>query len=169
MSYPATNASEIGSIPVSTPPVKQQEAIASFLDRKTATINTLITKKQRLIQLLEEKHIALINQAVNEGLNPNVPMKDSDIYCVDKIPNHWEVLQLKQAFVLQRGVDITKQGQIEGDVPVVSSGGISSYHNVAFAKAPGVTPFLSLSELKSNKSVKLSRRIKGFKSIHRTN
>ena len=39
---------------------------------------------------------------------------------------------------LQRGVDITKDEQEEGDVPVVSSGGIASCHSVALVKAPGV-------------------------------
>ncbi|HBB35660.1 MAG TPA: hypothetical protein DDZ80_10095 [Cyanobacteria bacterium UBA8803] len=79
VSYPATNASEIGSIPIPTPPIEQQKSIASFLDRKTAAIDTLIAKKQRLIQLLEEKRTALINQAVTKGLNPNAPMKYSGI------------------------------------------------------------------------------------------
>ena len=39
---------------------------------------------------------------------------------------------------LQRGFDITKKQQIPGEVPVVSSGGISSYHNEAKVEAPGV-------------------------------
>jgi type I restriction enzyme S subunit len=40
--------------------------------------------------------------------------------------------------VLQRGFDITKSQQAEGSVPVVSSGGIKSYHNVAKIGEPGV-------------------------------
>lgn len=39
---------------------------------------------------------------------------------------------------LQRGIDITKAEQRAGCVPVVSSGGIASYHETAYAKAPGV-------------------------------
>jgi type I restriction enzyme S subunit len=39
---------------------------------------------------------------------------------------------------LQRGIDITKAEQRAGCVPVVSSGGISSFHDTAYAKAPGV-------------------------------
>jgi type I restriction enzyme, S subunit len=120
------------------PSFKTQKLIARFLDRKTAAIDTLIAKKQRLIQLLEEKRTALINQVVTKGLNPNAPMKDSGISWIGEIPEHWEVLQIKRAFVLQRGVDTTKEAQTEGIVPVVSSGGIASYHNVALAKAPGV-------------------------------
>ncbi|ASU22568.1 hypothetical protein CCZ37_08150 [Vibrio qinghaiensis] len=39
---------------------------------------------------------------------------------------------------LQRGFDITKKQQIPGDIPVVSSGGIASYHNEAKVDGPGV-------------------------------
>ncbi|PAU89557.1 type I restriction endonuclease subunit M [Pseudomonas sp. WN033] len=39
---------------------------------------------------------------------------------------------------LQRGYDITKKDQKHGDFPVVSSGGISSFHNEAKVSAPGV-------------------------------
>jgi len=39
---------------------------------------------------------------------------------------------------LQRGFDITKKDQVAGTVPVVSSSGISSYHDVAKVKAPGI-------------------------------
>lgn len=39
---------------------------------------------------------------------------------------------------LQRGFDITKKEQQLGDVPVVSSGGISSFHNQTKVQGPGV-------------------------------
>ena len=39
---------------------------------------------------------------------------------------------------LQRGVDITKAAQRTGTVPVVSSGGISSFHDTAIQTGPGV-------------------------------
>lgn len=43
-----------------------------------------------------------------------------------------------QVITLQRGFDITKKEQTPGEVPIVSSSGISSYHNVAKVKGPGV-------------------------------
>ncbi len=86
---------KFGALRIPKPPVKTQEKIATFLDRKTAAIDTLIAKKQRLIELLEEKRAALINQAVTKGLNPNVPMKDSGIPWIGEIPEHWEITKLK--------------------------------------------------------------------------
>jgi len=85
----------VKNLRVFAPDIETQKLIATFLDRKTAAIDTLIAKKQRLIQLLEEKRTALINQAVTKGLNPNVPMKDSGIPWIGKIPEHWEVKRLK--------------------------------------------------------------------------
>lgn len=81
---------------VPTPPVKEQTPIAQFLDRKTAAIDILIAKKQRLIELLEEKRSALINQAVTKGLNPDAPMKDSGIPWIGEIPNHWDVRRISR-------------------------------------------------------------------------
>jgi len=90
------NFAQVGDLAFLLPSTQIQQVIASFLDRKTAAIDTLIAKKQCLIQLLEEKRTALINQAVTKGLNPSVPMKDSSIPWIGEIPKHWDVLQLRR-------------------------------------------------------------------------
>ncbi len=77
------------------PPMPEQRSIAAFLDRKTAAIDALIAKKQRMIELLHEKRQALISQAVTKGLDPNVKMKDSGIEWVGRIPQNWLVKKLK--------------------------------------------------------------------------
>lgn len=73
-----------------------QRAIATFLDRETARIDGLIAKKQRQIELLQEKRAALISHAVTKGLDPNAPMKDSGIEWLGEIPEHWESGALKR-------------------------------------------------------------------------
>lgn len=77
------------------PTKEEQHVIASYLDRKTAEIDDLIAKKQRLIDLLHEEKMAIINHAVTKGLDPEVPMKDSSIPCIGQIPAHWKVNKLK--------------------------------------------------------------------------
>lgn len=47
-------------------------------------------------------------------------------------------VRVGDVLTFQRGFDITKSEQDEGEVPIVSSSGISSYHNKWKAKAPGV-------------------------------
>lgn len=88
---------------VPVPPLATQRAIADFLDRKTAAIDALIAKKERLIELLEEKRAALIKQAVTKGLDPNVPMKDSGIPWIGEIPAHWELWRLGHLGRIVRG------------------------------------------------------------------
>jgi type I restriction enzyme S subunit len=124
------------------------EAIASFLDRETAKIDTLIAKKRELIDKLNEKRCALISHVVTRGLppdaarvaglNPNVPLRPSRIDWLGDIPAHWELAPIGRRLTLQRGVDITREQQEDGEIPVISSGGISSFHNRAFARGPGV-------------------------------
>ena len=85
----------IGNFPFASPCGGTQKAIADFLDKKTAAIDALIKKKQKLLTLLAEKRAALINQAVTKGLDPNVPMKDSGIPWIGEIPAHWEISRVK--------------------------------------------------------------------------
>ena len=77
------------------PLVDEQRAIAAFLDRETAKIDALVVKKERVIELLQEKRTALITQAVTKGLDPNVPMKDSSVEWLGDIPRHWKVCALR--------------------------------------------------------------------------
>ena len=95
VSYPAINASELARLDIAFPPLLEQQAIAAFLDRDTAGIDALVVKKERLIELLQEKRTALITRAVTRGLDPNAPMKDSGVEWLGEIPAHWEVKPLK--------------------------------------------------------------------------
>ena len=92
---PRANWDFFGDQLISIPPLPEQTAIASFLDRKTARIDILIEKKQRQIELLQEKRAALISQAVTKGLDPTVPMKDSGVPWLGEVPEHWEINPLK--------------------------------------------------------------------------
>jgi len=87
--------SEMKNIFIQLPPVKEQKAIANFLDQKTTEIDNLIADKEKLIELLQEKRQAIITEAVTKGLNPNVRMKDSGIEWIGEIPEHWEVKRIK--------------------------------------------------------------------------
>lgn len=55
-----------------------------------------------------------------------------------KPPKGWQAKQLKWAVTFQRGHDLPADSREEGDVPVVTSGGISAWHNRAVAAAPGI-------------------------------
>ena len=120
------------------PSYSEQQQIAAFLDWKTSQIDALIAKKQTLLQKLKEKRLAVITQAVTKGLNPDAPLRDSGIAWLGEVPTHWEVKRLKWAIMLQRGHDLPADERGQGDVPLVSSAGISAFHDVAIARAPGI-------------------------------
>ena len=92
---PHLNAEELGACLVVFPTVKEQRAIAAFLNRETAKIDALIAEQQRLIALLAEKRQATISHAVTKGLNPDAPLKDSGIEWLGAVPEGWEVKPLK--------------------------------------------------------------------------
>ena len=76
------------------PKLKEQTAIANFLDNKTTKIDQAIAIKQQQIALLQEHRQILIHKAVTRGLNENVKLKDSGVEWIGEIPEHWEVKKL---------------------------------------------------------------------------
>ena len=86
----------LGDFEIAVPPLPEQRAIAAFLDYETAKIDALVAKKERLIELLQEKRTALISDAVTKGLDPDVPLKDSGVEWLGEIPAHWIGLPLKR-------------------------------------------------------------------------
>ena len=103
------------SIPI--PPLPEQQAIAAFLDRKTAKIDALVAKKERLIELLQEKRTTLISHAVTRGLDPNAPMKDSGVEWLGDVPEHWEVRRLRALANIKTGGRDTINRRVYGDYP----------------------------------------------------
>ncbi|GIA57898.1 restriction endonuclease subunit S [Vibrio paracholerae] len=84
---------EFASLFLAAPPKEEQQKIAHFLDHETAKIDTLITKQEKLIELLKEKRQAVISHAVTKGLNPDAPMKDSGVEWLGEVPEHWAVVK----------------------------------------------------------------------------
>lgn len=74
---------------------EEQNKISSYLTRKVFEIDNLITEKEKLITLLEEKRQSMITEVVTKGLNPNVKMKDSGVEWIGEIPEHWAIKKIK--------------------------------------------------------------------------
>ena len=120
---------DMKAIPIQCPPVQEQGAIAEFLDRETAKIDALVAKKERLIELLQEKRSALITRAVTRGLDPSVPMKDSGVKWLGEIPAHWEVKRLWHLTPRDRKImyGIVLPGpNVDVGVPIVKGGDVAT-------------------------------------------
>jgi len=92
------NSSIVKSLYLPLPDISEQKIILGFLDYETAKIDNLIEKQQLLIELLKEKRQAVISHAVTKGLNPHVPMKDSNVEWLGNVPKHWDVKRCKNLF-----------------------------------------------------------------------
>jgi len=77
------------------PPIEVQNAIVAYLDEKIEKIARFISRKENLIQLLNEERNAVINKFILKGINPNVKYKSSEIDWLGDLPEHWEVKKLK--------------------------------------------------------------------------
>jgi type I restriction enzyme S subunit len=117
--YDAVSINQIGSLLCPIPCLDEQKNIKEFLNRETAKIDALVAKKERQIELLQEKRTALISRAVTRGLDPNVPLKDSGIDWIGQIPVHWQVLSFKRIGSLKGGSGFPndEQGFLDEELP----------------------------------------------------
>ena len=90
-------ADEFNNFLIPLPPIETQKAISTYLDIKTAEIDSLIEETEKSIELLEEYRKSVISEAVTKGLNSDAPMKDSGIEWIGEIPNHWEIDSLSRS------------------------------------------------------------------------
>ncbi|MCW7988232.1 hypothetical protein XF35_23780 [Streptomyces platensis subsp. clarensis] len=63
------------SMAIPVPPLEEQRAIANYLDRETARIDTLIEEQQRLIEMLRERRQAIIDVAFSVLGEPCVQLR----------------------------------------------------------------------------------------------
>ena len=95
VAMPKVNRDTLASSLLLVPKLDEQQHILTCLDRETARIDAMVAKKERLIELLQEKRTALITRAVTKGLDPGVPMKDSGVEWLGEIPAHWEMERIR--------------------------------------------------------------------------
>lgn len=98
MNYPAVNANDLANIPICVHPLPAQRAIANHLDRETKKLGALLVAQEQLLELLAEKHQAMITRAVTRGLDPHAPMRDSGVPWLGEIPAHWNVERARWLF-----------------------------------------------------------------------
>ena len=109
---PGLSVEAIGRLRVPFPPTEEQRAIATFLDRETAKIDTLVADYRTLIDRLQEKRQAVISHAVTKGLDPTVPMKDSGVEWLGEVPGHWRIKRNKALFSEFDNRSISGEGEL---------------------------------------------------------
>ena len=118
--FASINKAEIAALPIVFAPLPEQQRIVGILDEAFEGIATAKANAEKNFQnarALFESHLQSVFSQRGEG---------------------WTRTIVGDQMTLQRGFDITKNDQNEGNIPVVSSGGIKSFHDKAMAHAPGV-------------------------------
>lgn len=105
------NWAKVAPLPLTLPSFGEQQAIADYLDAKTAEIDALVADCEREVVLLREYRKAVISEAVTRGLNPDAPMKDSGVEWIGEIPEGWEVERLKYLLTGSLQYGATEMGE----------------------------------------------------------
>ena len=81
--------SQLGQFWLAFPNIEEQQAIADFLDKECAQIDSIAADLEKQVALLQQYKKSLITETVTKGLNKSVPMKDSGVACIGLVPMSW--------------------------------------------------------------------------------
>lgn len=100
---PSMTQTDLYQLPIMLPPLDEQQRIADYLDEKCGEIDgqvSLLEKERGAYIRLKE---SIINKSVTQGLDPDVPTRDSGIDGIGVIPDHWSVKRIKDLGILGSG------------------------------------------------------------------
>lgn len=121
---------KFGELPICIMSIDEQVAIADFLDKECAQIDGIAADLEKQIVLLQQYKKSLITETVTKGLDKSVPMKDSGIEWVGKIPEHWNVTKIKYFCRMYSGENLTSADiEPDGDYPVYGGNGKRGYYS----------------------------------------
>ncbi|MBQ0146071.1 MAG: restriction endonuclease subunit S [Lachnospiraceae bacterium] len=130
----------------------EQNRIVEFLDANAQKVDVLIANQEAQIEKLKAYKQSLITEVVTKGLDPNVPMKESGIEWIEKIPEIWSAVPLKTLFDFGKGLPITKENLVEEGIPVISYGQIHAKWNSGVTIHEELKRFVGKEYLETNPS-----------------
>lgn len=127
---PHINLTVLRGFQIPVPELKVQRRVADIL----CSYDDLIENNRKRISLLEEAARLLYREWFVHLRFPG----HEHTHPVDGAPEGWTRAELGRFLTLKRGYDLPSSERVDGDVPIVSSAGITGYHNQAKASGPGV-------------------------------
>ena len=119
-------ASYVKKQKIPVPKYEEQQAIADFLDKECAQIDSIAADLEKQIELLQQYKKSLITEAVTKGLDKSVPMKDSGVEWLGKIPEHWDVEPIKYRVTFHngdRGENYPSKSELQSEgIPFINAG-----------------------------------------------
>lgn len=102
VTLPIFNQSKVKMVEITYPSLIEQQRIVDYLDNKLATIDHRVEVLEKEKDAYARLKKSVINQAVTRGLNPNVSLKDSGIDWIGMIPEHWELMRIKDVVSINK-------------------------------------------------------------------
>ncbi len=85
------------------PPLDEQKRIVDYLDQQCSKLDAIIAIKQQQMKTLDALRQSIIYHAVTKGLDDSVPLVDSGVEWLGKIPLGWKVKIIKREFDIKLG------------------------------------------------------------------
>lgn len=147
---PTLNRNHIHPLPVISPPLPEQKAIAAIL----GALDDKIEANRKMNATLEGIARALFKswfvdfdpvRAKAEGRPSGLPVDLDALFPASftdsplgEIPMGWRVGRLSDVLELAYGKALRSTDRNEGDIPVYGSGGITGYHSEPLVAGPGI-------------------------------
>ena len=109
---------EAKTLRLPVPPDDERAIIVDYLDSACTYIDAAITESKASVEEYKLLRQSVIAQADTKGLDLNVPMKDSGVHWIGKVPCSWDTPAARFFVAIEHGADPTT----EGDTPVFVSG-----------------------------------------------
>jgi type I restriction enzyme S subunit len=108
---------DLDNLPLPVPPLDEQQAIADYLDRETARIDTLIGEQQRLTETLRERRGAVIARTLLRGLDSSLPLQPSGDDQLGDIPATWRLVPTRHLCTITTGSEDSGNATEDGQYP----------------------------------------------------
>ncbi|MFD3156745.1 restriction endonuclease subunit S [Haloimpatiens sp. FM7330] len=142
----STNIEKMKKINIPIPNENEDKKIANFLEKKTTEFDSIISKKEALIQKLEEVKKSLISEIVtgkvkvvktSDGYKlierKKEEMKDSGVEWLGKIPSYWKRIKVSRIANVVRGASPRPAGDPNyfggNDVPWITVAEVTKDEN----------------------------------------
>jgi type I restriction enzyme S subunit len=127
---PHISADQIRAFKFRVPGMSEQAAVAATL----SAYDDLVENNRRRIALLEEVPRMLYREWFVSLRFPG----HEHVRIIKALPEGWEHRRLGNILTLKRGYDLPEAKRVAGEIPIVSSSGVTGFHNQDKAKGPGI-------------------------------
>lgn len=123
-----TRWQEMKSILLPIPSMEEQQQILNAISTQIKKVDSLIANMQAQIEKLKAYKQSLITEVVTKGLDPSVPMKDSEVEWIGCYPNRWRLSHIGKVAEMGAGGTPSRNNPEywdNGSIPWMSSGEIN--------------------------------------------